>query len=131
MFCGCDRDDDLSEEEEGGRRRVVLILTMMLLVCVRQVAAAVTEKERGDAERALHILKKTEWLCEYYDKARQTDMIQSSIIIIIIIIHHHISSSSSSMVTTTIHIITSTFRHCSSRGSVAEVLCLAWRGHIR
>jgi hypothetical protein len=33
-----------------------------------QLKTATTEKEMADAEKALTVLRKTEWLCEHYDK---------------------------------------------------------------
>lgn len=39
--------------------------------CVPQAAAAVTEAEKAQAEKALATLQKTEWLCEYFDKIKE------------------------------------------------------------
>lgn len=36
-----------------------------------QLKTATTEKEMADAEKALTVLRKTEWLCEHYDKVTE------------------------------------------------------------
>jgi len=35
---------------------------------LQQLAGALTEKDKEEAEKTLQTLKKIEWLCEYYEK---------------------------------------------------------------